>query len=215
MGVAITSGVRDTAHTITLIVDGVIIGALCIYVTYKGRQRDPYPPSFWKKWGPTILAWISFPFIMADPVRHVLNDNNTWAGCSRTCGELWPSSCEWTTSNEYRCALRYGELFEPQYGFNATNGTAHGECLECWVPETNQTEVGDCLDYYPTTCVHDDQETMDHLSSIGILFTIVFTYLGFAIFIWANLWNANIIEKCRDIRHKYRVLRGLSDSDEY
>ena len=44
---------------------------------------------------------------------------------------------------------------------------------------------------------------MSHLSVMGDIFTIIFTYLGFALFIVGNLWNANIVEKCREIRHKY------------
>ena len=31
------------------------------------------------------------------------------------------------------------------------------------------------------------------------------------LFIIANLWNGNIMDKCRDIGHKYRVLRGLTE----
>merc|ERR1711971_1333844 len=68
-------------------------------------------------------------------------------------------------------------------------------------------------DTYPVVecvCVHDAEEDAAHLSAMGITFTIFFTYFGFALFLVGNLWNANIMDKCRDIRHKYRVLRGLS-----
>eukprot|EP01083_Nonionella_stella_P010300 29384_1 len=198
VGVAITTGARHTAHTLTLVIDAVIIGGLCIYVTYKGRQRDPYPYSTWQKWGPSIICWISLPFILADPLRHVFNDNGMWDSCSRSCYEKWPSRCNWS-SNEYKCAVTCGETFHPQY--NATT-----------------CEYNPVTKYYPRvecTCVHDSQESMTHLSAMGILFTIFFTYFGFALFLVANLWNANIIDKFRDIKHKYRVLRGLSESEEY
>lgn len=211
---AITSGARHTAHWITLAIDLVVIGGLCCYVQYKAKDRDPYPYSFWKKYGPAILCWISLPFIIADPLRHVLDDTNAWESCSRSCHELWPKSCHWT-SNEYKCALHYGELFEPPYGINdqcimcnrstTINGTTHYEAVKC----------ADYKDDFPTTCVHDDQETMAHLSTMGIVFTIIFTYFGFGMFMFANLWNADIIGKCRDIKHKYRVLRGLSEDDDY
>ena len=81
MGVAVTGAARSAAHIITLIIDVVVIGGLCVYVTYKAKERD-YPPSFCHKWGPTLLVWVAFPFILADPLRHTLNDYNIWEGCT-------------------------------------------------------------------------------------------------------------------------------------
>ena len=222
MGVAITTGARHTAHTISLVIDAVIIGGLCIYVQYKSKDRDPYPYSFWKKYGPTILCWLSFPLIIADPLRHVLNDTEAWESCNRDCHQLWPSHCNWS-SNEYKCALKYGELLTPKYGFNNT-------CTWCNYTYSNITTINgtnyqheywknvSCTDDkydFAFTCVHDSQETITHLAPMGILFTIFFTYIGFILFLIGNLWNANIIEKCREIRHKYRVLRGKSEDDDY
>eukprot|EP00485_Elphidium_margaritaceum_P009341 CAMPEP_0202698926 /NCGR_PEP_ID=MMETSP1385-20130828/12161_1 /ASSEMBLY_ACC=CAM_ASM_000861 /TAXON_ID=933848 /ORGANISM="Elphidium margaritaceum" /LENGTH=128 /DNA_ID=CAMNT_0049355755 /DNA_START=428 /DNA_END=814 /DNA_ORIENTATION=- len=127
---------------------------------------------------------------MADPLRHVLGDNELWPSCARSCHELWPSHCRWS-SNQYKCALVCGETFDPP--FDATLCAA--EPVSC-------------------TCVHDSQENMAHLSTVGFLFTIVCTYVGFILFMTGNLWNANIIDKCRDIKHKYRVLRGYSFSSD-
>lgn len=210
MGVAITTGARHTAHLISLLVDLVIIGGLCVYVSYKARERDPYPYSFKAKWGPMLLCWLSFPFIMADPFRHVLGDYSIWEGCNRSCGEKWPSHCDWS-SNEYKCALTCGELFDPPYCADPDHG-----------PDGCSPDTPDCKrradGSYPQVeciCVHDAQEDAAHLSAMGIAFTIFFTYFGFALFMVGNLWNANIIDKCRDIRHKYRVLRGLSEDDEF
>jgi len=216
VGVAITTSARHAAHLITLILDIVIIGGLCIYVQYKAKDRDPYPPSKWKKWGPTILCWISFPFIIADPLRHVLSDTNAWPECDRKCGDLWEDSCTWTASNEYKCMIRYGELLTPKYGMNGT-------CTWCNYTYTGANDTMlwkavKCDDEqydFPFTCVHDAQESMSHLSVIGVIFTIIFTYFGFGLFMFGNLWNANIIEKCREIRHKYRVLRGKSEDEDY
>merc|ERR1712228_119823 len=155
----------------------VIIGGLAAWVTHKAKERD------------------------ADPLRHVLGDNNWWKGCSRSCGELWPDRCNWS-SNEYKCALVCGETFVPPY--NATyTPAACNESSNGYLPRV------DC------TCVHDAQESASHLSPMGILFTIFFTYFGFSLFLIGNLWNANILDKCRDIRHKYRVLRGLSQDSDY
>mmetsp|Transcript_46476 Transcript_46476/g.41525 ORF Transcript_46476/g.41525 Transcript_46476/m.41525 type:complete len:113 (+) Transcript_46476:387-725(+) len=111
--------------------------------------------------------------------------------------------------------LRYGELLNPPYGMNGTCSTCN---YTQTIGNTTSWELVDCHDDqydYFFTCVHDAQESMSHLSIIGVIFTICFTYIGFAIFLVGNLWNANIVEKCRDIRHKYRVLRGRSEDSDY
>jgi len=45
------------------------------------------------------------------------------------------------------------------------------------------------------------------LTAVGILFTIVFTYLGFFILAVATLWNANICDKLKDFKAEWRRLR--------
>jgi len=171
---------RHTAHLLSLIIDLVIIKALCLYVSWKSKERDPYPTWF-NAYGPSILCWASLPLIIADPLRHVLADNDIWQSCQRRCDELWPMRCLFS-SNEYQCALRCDE----------------GTC------NVNDPSFLDC------TCVHDYQETMAHLSMIGWVFTICCTYIGFGLFMFGSLWSANIIDKCKQIRHQWRVLRGES-----
>jgi len=51
-------------------------------------------------------------------------------------------------------------------------------------------------------------EQMSCLSTVGILFTIVFTYSGFALLVIGTLWNANIMDKLKDFRAEWRRLRG-------
>lgn len=196
LGVAISTGARHAAHIVTLIIDVAVIGGLCVYVTHKARDRD-HPPTKWHRWGPTFLCWMAFPFVLADPLRHTLNDYELWASCHRSCHEKWPSRCEWS-SEQYRCELICGEEFSPPF-----NSTACGQ-----LPDGSFPRV-DC------ECVHTADERITHLSAVGWLFTIIFTYFGFALFMVGNLWNANILGKCREIRHKYRVLRGLSESDGF
>jgi len=185
VGASVTEAARHTAHLASLIVDGIVILALCFYVLYKSRDR--YYNDAWSIYGPTILCFISYPFILADPLRHVLSDNNIWQSCNRRCGEVWPPSCDWSSS-EYHCAL------------------------VCDVPggcDANDPNFLSC------TCVHDFQETMPHLSMIGWIFTIFCTYCGYLLFMTGALWSANIIDKCREIRHKWRVLRGDSQDDNF
>ena len=189
MGASASAAARHTAHLATLIIDLVIIGGLCIYVTYKARDRYPYPFSWWNKWGPTVLCWISLPLVVADPLRHVLSDNAIWKSCQRRCGDVWPLDCDYSSS-EYHCALA---------------------CYPAEGCDINDPHfIDDCV------CVHDSQENIMHLSIIGWIFTIGCTYIGFALFMTGSLWSANICDKCRQIRHHWRVLRGQSmDEDDY
>jgi len=50
-------------------------------------------------------------------------------------------------------------------------------------------------------------ETFHCLSTVGILFTVVFTYLGFVILAIGTMWNAHLLEKLRDIRTQWRLIR--------
>jgi len=112
---------------------------------------------------------IAAPLIMADLMRHVLQDAGVWKECDRLVGVKWDSSCTWSSS-QYHCTI-------------ARTATADH-------------------------CCKTSQENMGHLSPMGILFTIVFTYSGFACLFVGVLWNANILKKCRQIRDEWRELRG-------
>jgi len=66
-----------------------------------------------------------------------------------------------------------------------------------WPPPSSSEYRPDC---------HD--ETIRCLSVLGVFFTIIMTYSGFALLIWGTLWNANFLDKLRDIRDKWRELRA-------
>jgi len=51
------------------------------------------------------------------------------------------------------------------------------------------------------------EESMECLSAIGWIFTIALTYGGFALLFVGTLWNANICEKLKDFKEKWRELR--------
>ena len=57
-------------------------------------------------------------------------------------------------------------------------------------------------------CVPPEQENIHHLSFIGVLFTICFTYSGFVLLATGTLWNADIIHKLQDISKKWKKLRA-------
>ena len=53
-------------------------------------------------------------------------------------------------------------------------------------------------------------ENLLHLSTIGILFTIVATYSGFALLAIGTLWNADIAKTLRSIRDRWAALRAAA-----
>lgn len=71
-------------------------------------------------------------------------------------------------------------------------------------PDVAPEDIPDCN---CLNCVPADQENIHHLSFIGVLFTIIFTYTGFIMLAVGTLWNANIIKKCGEIKQQWRQLR--------
>jgi uncharacterized Tic20 family protein len=53
-----------------------------------------------------------------------------------------------------------------------------------------------------------DKENISCLSFTGVLFTIIFTYTGFILLFIGTMWNANIIEKLKLIKKKWRQIRN-------
>ena len=49
---------------------------------------------------------------------------------------------------------------------------------------------------------------MHHLSPMGLLFTLLFTYAGFALLAVGTLWNANFMSKLHLLRAQWQQLRG-------
>lgn len=43
---------------------------------------------------------------------------------------------------------------------------------------------------------------------MGILFTAIFTYVGFALLLWGSLWNAKLLEKLSKAKTQWDQLRG-------
>jgi len=72
-----------------------------------------------------------------------------------------------------------------------------------WWP--GQMSGGWGSDEYRSDC---SSETPDCLSTIGILFTMIATYVGFTILVVATLWNANICDKLKDIKAEWKRLRA-------
>jgi len=65
-----------------------------------------------------------------------------------------------------------------------------------------------CSELPKVGCVPNSHENMAHLSYIGVLFTVCFTYIGFALLFIGVLWNANIVKKLKEIRQQWIELRN-------
>lgn len=65
-----------------------------------------------------------------------------------------------------------------------------------------------CSELPSVGCVPNSHENMAHLSYIGVLFTICFTYCGFALLFIGVLWNANIVKKLKEIKQQWIELRN-------
>ena len=59
-------------------------------------------------YGPLMLTVLAIPFIIADIVRHILQDERIWKECERAEGEIWGPQCTWSSS-QYRCTLPHQE----------------------------------------------------------------------------------------------------------
>jgi len=140
---AVTAAARSLGHYISCGVTGTMMIGVNIYIFYKCRQRKG---SHWKKYGPLYFTIIAAFLIMADLIRHVLQDVNIW------------KSGPWPGSSEYRDGC--------------------------------ETENITCL------------------TVLGVFFTIVSTYLGFIFLFIGTMWNANLLQKLRQIRRQWQALRA-------
>jgi len=146
VGGTVTAAARSLGHTISFIITQTMLIGMCFYMYYQSPKR---PGPHFNKYGPFYLVLLSFPLIMADLMRHILQDTNVW-------------------------------------------------------PEPGSAEYRDGCHQENVTC----------LSTVGIVFTIVCTYLGFFLLAFGVFWNAKIWEKLVDIRKRWVAIRAGAPSDE-
>lgn len=108
-------------------------------------------------------------------------------------------------SNEPACAFGVNEqtgacfLVDPELPFDEQLRALPRK--DPALPYDRAANPADCSCDYCT-----EYEDMRHLSPMGILFTIVATYSGFAALACAVLWNANIGAQVRKVRAEWRAL---------
>ena len=96
---AVTDHVRAVGHIASLLVIGGMLAGMVVYTGYTAKRRTKKARgSCWYKWGPTVLVAFGACFILADTVRHVLQDQGLWP--EKVCRGLMGCG----GSNQYQCA---------------------------------------------------------------------------------------------------------------
>lgn len=60
-----------------------------------------------------------------------------------------------------------------------------------------------------------EAENLTNLTLVGWMFTIVCTYSGFICLFVGILWNANIVQRLKVIKQRWRELRGTTQPQGY
>lgn len=221
----VTASARVAGHAISLGITGAMMVGINIYLCYGIKRRKKWYGGMGccKVYGPSICTAVAACLILLDPTRHVLQDNNVWAECPR--GELietgmitaeampWPAAECAFYSNQFACV--FPDKGDPPLdcdGKWCENG------MPCASPSHPERKNGTHICPPPCKeedqlkakcgCVLTSQENMGHLSFIGVVFTVLFTYIGFVFLMLGTFWNANIMDKCGKIKAQWKKLRG-------
>ena len=214
VGVGVSAASRTLGHWIsvgtTLLMMGLVSGF--VFTKVKGRKGGA-DKSFKHVYGPFVMVLIASVFIMAEPVRHVLQDVHVWEECGNNdvfprVNQTWNDGCAWSSS-QYKCEnLCYVQTWDESCG---KDGQGCGGAIDLNDFYDTQEEINDMLaEENPDDqchCIDDSRESWSNLSPIGILFTITFTYLGFAILCFGVMWNADIVKKLAKVRSQWKALR--------
>jgi len=108
MGIAATAAAKQLSHTLQFGVTLALITNLAQYVLHKclGMRRG----SHWNRFGPFYLCVLAVPLIMADLLRHVLQDAGVWPSPG---SDMYRSDCPYSTHGigGIRCLSWVGWVF--------------------------------------------------------------------------------------------------------
>jgi hypothetical protein len=279
-------------HWISFCITMPLLLALFIFIL---RQALTGHRSYKKplhRWGPIVLLGLALPLILADLIRHLVQDYGGWGECGNNdlyprinSTDPYPPACAWA-SNQYICentccvptwnnstkdwgspqstyfpsddatvAAQFAvtlsstpsaddlqfpatfdltkqpwRVFSLPLVFDGTgtiniaeggkNKYPRGKCKYGINPETGYCFLTDQSLSYDMqvlqlngnscdcdSCLPNAHESIGHLSNVGIVFTIVFTYTGFILLAIAVMWNADIVTKFKKIQVQWRELR--------
>ena len=110
----VTAAARSLGHLISLLITGTLmlfVGVMLYGAASSGTRS--LAPSRLSRWGPFLLFSLAVPLILADLVRHLLQDHGVWAECGNNPSysrinttDPFPPSCLWSSSQYRRAARR-------------------------------------------------------------------------------------------------------------
>lgn len=114
----------------------------------------------------------------------------------------------------YRCSKSREAGYESKYGpflcvfiasfFILADPSRHIlQDLNIWPAPSSSEYREDC-----------DEESIRCLSVVGLIFTIICTWLGFFLLVCGNLWNAHILQHCQSIAYKWKQLRRMAREEQ-
>ena len=108
VGGAVSSGARAFGHWISLGVTALMMTLVTLFIYSKSKLRAQNKTKGWWNWyGPTILVAVASFFILAEPVRHCVQDLGWWKECGDNdvfprYNQTWNDGCKWSSS-QYHC----------------------------------------------------------------------------------------------------------------
>jgi hypothetical protein len=173
MGMASTAGLNALAHSVTFGINLAVFTNLIQYMYVDIKRRGH------RKWGPLYCVIGATVFVMADLVRHLINDANNWYLVSNS-------------GDKIRFELGDCDYVVPKI-------TGNDMCSQIGigpVAVTEENALGIEMSMY-----NDDGS----LSVNGWIFTIFGTWMGFALLFVGVLWYSDIVNK---MRAQFRRLRN-------
>ena len=213
VGASVSAASRSLGHYISFGMTAGMMAVLLAFMATKiaGRKKRPNA-TCWSAYGPVVLVSVATVFILADTTRHILQDVGLWQSCGSNgvfprINETWSSeSCDWSSS-QYKCD---NLCYVPGVWTDGCGpgGSGCGGPIDLHDFFSSQSAIDELLAKdVDDMCSCTDHEDMSHLSKMGVLFTIIFTYLGFVLLSVGVMWNADILEKVDKFKSEWKSLR--------
>jgi hypothetical protein len=109
----VSAAARSLGHTISFCITGLlmlVVGVMLYNAAATGLRS--YLPRRLARWGPFAVFCLAVPLIMADLVRHMLQDSGVWPECGNNpyysrvnTTDPFPDACYWSSA-QYRCTVQ-------------------------------------------------------------------------------------------------------------
>lgn len=185
MGMASTAGLNALAHSVTFGINLAVFTNLIQYMYVDTKRRRLAVEPRWRRWGPLYCVTGATVGVMADLVRHLINDANNW-GLVAESGDKFKF-----------------HLAECMYVVDTIGGSS--ECPDLGVGPVQVFEENALG--IEMSMFNDDGS----LSVYGWLFTVVGTWAGFGLLFVGIFWYADLGKK---LRRQFAQLRGTDVRNE-